>query len=170
MSHVAFALGTNIGDRIAHLDYAIARLRSTQRVSNVSASQFYETLPVGGPDQDNYLNAVVVAESTLTPRELLDLCHDIEAGRDRIRDVRWGPRTLDVDLLVVDHVISTDPELTLPHPRAHLRGFVLLPWSTIDPTCEIPGHGIVSELAAAVGSDGVWLSQLQSEGKGLHDA
>lgn len=164
MSHVAFSLGTNIGDRVAHLDYAIGRLRSTEGISEISVSQFYETEPVGGPEQDNYLNAVVTAESNLSPRELLDLCHDIEAARDRKREVRWGPRTLDVDLLVVGDVVSNDPELTIPHPRAHLRSFVLTPWATIDPQCEIPGHGRVADVSETVGSDGVWISNLQSNG------
>ena len=164
MSHVAFSLGTNIGDRVAHLDYAIHRLSSAEGISEISISQFYETEPVGGPEQDNYLNAIVTAESELSPRELLDLCHDIEAGRDRKREVRWGPRTLDVDLLVVGNVVSDDPELTIPHPRAHVRGFVLTPWAMIDPNCVIPGHGRVFELAQEIGSEGVWLSELQGHG------
>lgn len=165
MSHVAFSLGTNIGDRVAHLDYAINRLRSTYGMSKISASLFYETAPVGGPEQDNYLNAVVTAESDLSPRELLDLCHDIEAGRDRTREVRWGPRTLDVDLLVAGDFVSDDSDLTIPHPRAHVRGFVLTPWATIDPDCQIAGYGRVADLAHTIGSDGVWLSELQSIGK-----
>lgn len=169
MSHVAFSLGTNIGDRVAHLDFAIDRLRSTEGITEISISQFYETEPVGGPEQGNYLNAVAIGESELSPRELLDLCHDIEAGRDRKREVRWGPRTLDVDLLVVGDVVSDNPELTIPHPRAHVRGFVLMPWATIDPDCVIPGHGRVAELAQAIGSDGVWLSELQSSGE-PHDS
>jgi 2-amino-4-hydroxy-6-hydroxymethyldihydropteridine diphosphokinase len=164
MSHVAFSLGTNIGDRVAHLDYAIHRLGSTEGISVISISQFYETEPVGGPEQDNYLNAIVTGESDLSPRELLNLCHDIEAGRDRKREVRWGPRTLDIDLLVVGDVVSDDPVLTIPHPRAHVRGFVLTPWATIDPNCVIPAQGRVIELAQEIGSDGVWLSELQSNG------
>lgn len=165
MTHVAFALGTNIGDRIAHLSYAIKALRDHEQISVTAVSSIFETEPVGGPEQDNYLNAVVTAESSLTARELLAVCHEIENDRDRTREVHWGPRTLDVDLLVVGDEVSTDPALMVPHPRAHERAFVLTPWKTIDPNCEIPGHGTVQKRSEIVGSNGVWLSELQIEEK-----
>ena len=161
MTHIAFALGTNIGDRRAHLQYAIERLRNHDEISVISVSKVYETQPVGGPDQDNYLNAVVTAESTLSARELLAFCHEIENARDRMREVRWGPRTLDVDLLVVGDEVSQDPSVMIPHPRAHERAFVLTPWESIDPLCLIPGHGTVQECSHRVDSAGVWLSELQ---------
>lgn len=165
MTHVAFALGTNLGDRIAQLSYAISALQSQERISVTAVSSVFETEPVGGPEQDNYLNAVVTAESTLTARELLTICHQIENDRERTREVHWGPRTLDVDLLVVGDEVFTDPDLMVPHPRAHERAFVLIPWRTVDPNCEIPGHGTVQKCSEIVGSNGVWLSDLQIEEK-----
>lgn len=163
MTHVVFALGTNIGNRIAHLRYALQSLEQHEGVTVEAVSSIYETEPVGGPNQENYLNAVITAESKLSAADLLHLCHEIENERQRTREVRWGPRTLDVDLLIVGDVVSDDPALTLPHPRAHERGFVLVPWASIDPLTVIPGHGTVHDCAARVGSEGVWLSQLQWE-------
>lgn len=169
MTHIAFALGTNMGDRLAHLQYAIERLCNHDEMSVLAVSKVYETQPVGGPDQDNYLNAVVTAESTLPARELLAFCHEIENARDRTREVRWGPRTLDVDLLVVGDEMSQDPTVMIPHPRAHERAFVLTPWESIDPLCVIPGHGTVQECSHRVDSAGVWLSELQI-GQALSDS
>lgn len=163
MTHVVFALGTNIGDRIAHLTYAVNALKHHEGLTVNAVSPVYETEPVGGPEQDNYLNAIVTAETEIAAPELLQLCHAIENERERTREVRWGPRTLDVDLLVIGDAISDDPALALPHPRAHERGFVLIPWVDIDPLTVIPGHGTVRDCADQVGSEGVWLSDHQWE-------
>ena len=116
----------------------------------MTVSPVYETVPVGGPPQPDYLNAVVLARTTLAPRKLLDRLQEVEAAFDRIRDVRWGPRTLDVDIISVEGERSDDPVLTLPHPRAHERAFVLAPWQDADPGAELPGHGSVAALLAKV--------------------
>ncbi len=164
MTHVVFALGSNLGDRRAHIEEAIQALRASAGIEIENVSALYETEPVGGPEQDNYLNAVVTAESHLDPHELLRYAHDIENAHNRTREVRWGARTLDIDLIVVGDQVIDDETLTLPHPRAYERAFVLVPWSTIDPDCQIPGHGTVSECLSQLETDGVWLSQTQMSG------
>jgi 2-amino-4-hydroxy-6-hydroxymethyldihydropteridine diphosphokinase len=103
---------------------------------------------VGGPDQPDYYNAVLLARTTLPPAGVLAAAHAAEAARQRTREVRWGPRTLDVDIISYGTVVSDDPELTLPHPRAHERAFVLVPWHDADPAAELPGHGPVAGLIA----------------------
>ena len=110
---------------------------------------------MGGPAQDDYLNAVVIAETALPARAILDRARQAEAALGRIRAQRWGPRTLDVDIIVCGTEISTDPELTLPHPRAHERAFVLAPWHDLDPAAQIPGRGPIAELLAEIGGTGI---------------
>jgi 2-amino-4-hydroxy-6-hydroxymethyldihydropteridine diphosphokinase len=152
----ALAVGANLGDRLAALRSAVDLLRASPGVQVVAVSSVYETDPVGGPDdQPAFLNAVVVLDTDLTAAELLALAHTAERARGRVRAVRWGPRTLDVDVLAVGDEQSDDPMLTLPHPRAHERGFVLLPWAEIDPTFEIVGQGRVGDVAARVDAAGV---------------
>ena len=130
-----------MGDRLAHLQGAVDRLAG-RGVRVVAGSSVYRTAPVGGPEQDDFLNAVVIVESTLTPHELLAACMDIEAQHDRVREVRWGPRTLDVDLIDVGGCTLDDDELTLPHPRAHERAFVCIPWLEIDPGAVLSGRAV----------------------------
>ena len=142
MSRAVLSIGSNLGDRLGHLRAAVAALRP------LAVSGVYETAPWGGVEQDDYLNAVLVAEADLDPRGWLDRAHAVEAAAGRTRDVRWGPRTLDVDLVEVDGILSAAPELTLPHPRAHERAFVLVPWLDVDPDAELTGHGPVAALAA----------------------
>lgn len=144
------ALGSNVGDRAATLRSAVAALRAVEGLDGVTASPAYETPPVGGPAQPEYLNAVVLATTTLTPRELLRAAQSVEARHGRVRDVRWGPRTLDVDVVAYGDLVSSDAELTLPHPRARERGFVLVPWAALEPDAVLPGPtgGSVRELAA----------------------
>jgi len=145
---VVIALGSNLGDRENYLNTAIQELSAA--ISIASVSSFYETDPVGGPDQPDYLNAVLIAECTHEPVELMQLLLQIEARLGRVRDVPLGPRTLDLDLITAgDHLISTE-ELTLPHPRAHERAFVLRPWLEIDPDARIPGHGSIALLLSAL--------------------
>jgi 2-amino-4-hydroxy-6-hydroxymethyldihydropteridine diphosphokinase len=109
----------------------------------VSVSPVYETAPWGPVPQDDYLNAIVLADDVgATPRDWLARVQQAEQAAGRTRDVRWGPRTLDVDVVAVDDVRSDDPELTLPHPRAHERAFVLVPWLDIDPQAELGGEPI----------------------------
>ncbi|WP_017556222.1 2-amino-4-hydroxy-6-hydroxymethyldihydropteridine diphosphokinase [Nocardiopsis baichengensis] len=147
------ALGSNMGDRMATLQGAVDALLGPQAapgLSPVAVSPVYETAPVGGPEQGAYLNAVLVAACTLAPRELLARTQEVEKRFHRVREVRWGPRTLDVDIIALGEEVSGDPELTLPHPRAHERAFVLRPWLDADPGAVLPGHGPVADLLAAV--------------------
>jgi len=124
------SLGTNVGDRAAHLaaGLEIVRANDVARTSRV-----YETEPVGGVDQDDFWNMVVEIISDATPRELLERARAAEAARGRIRDVRWGPRTLDVDVLLVGNETSDDPEILVPHPRLYERKFVLVPLRELAP-------------------------------------
>ena len=123
-------LGSNLGDRQAHLRRAIETLGS----SVVAVSPTYETDPVGGPGgQGAYLNLVVALETDLTPRQLLGVCHRLEAAAERVRQERWGPRTLDVDILLVDDVTVDEPDLQIPHPRMWQRRFVLAPLADLAP-------------------------------------
>jgi 2-amino-4-hydroxy-6-hydroxymethyldihydropteridine diphosphokinase len=142
------ALGSNLGDRRIALQAAIDALSDTPGVEVVALSPVYETKPVGGPEQPDYLNAVVLLDTALPPELLLERAHAIEDALERIRVVRWGPRTVDVDVIVYDDVRRDDPELTLPHPRARERAFVLVPWLDIDPAAELPGLGPIDPLAA----------------------
>lgn len=154
---VVYSLGSNLGDRLNHLQGAVDALRDTPDVIVVDVSSVYETQPVGGPeDSPAFLNLVVVAETTLEPRTLLERALAIEDAFGRERGDRWAPRTLDVDLILVGNSISDDDDLRLPHPLAASRAFVLLPWLEIDAKGEIPGVGKIDKLASAVdGADGV---------------
>jgi len=126
----------------------VVELAKIIEVTNLST--IIETEPVGGPEQPNYQNAVAIGESKLDPLDLLRAMHEIEAKLGRVRDVRWGPRTLDLDLIVAGDVVMDTDELVLPHPRAHERGFVLQPWNEIDPDGFIPGKGDLASLLAAL--------------------
>lgn len=128
-------LGSNIGDRRAALRAGVAALPDV-----VAVSPLFETDPVGGPEQDQYFNIVVELDTIATPRELLARCQALEAAAQRLRVVRWGPRTLDVDILLMDGVRIDDDDLQIPHPRMHERNFVLQPLWAIDPAIEVPGH------------------------------
>lgn len=136
------ALGANLGDRLSALQGAIDALASTEGVEMLAVSGVYSTEPVGGPEQDDYLNAVVLIDTELTPHELLALAHRIEADHERTREIRWGPRTLDIDLIVMrradgEIILDTD-DLVLPHPRAYERAFVCVPWADVEPDAQLP--------------------------------
>ena len=131
MTRAYLALGSNLGDRLAHLQAALDDL--CDRFAIAAISPVYETDPVGGPEQGAYLNAVVAIETDLEPRALLAVAHDIEAAAHRVRAERWGPRTLDVDILLYGDVSVTEPDLEIPHPRMWERGFVLAPLRDIAP-------------------------------------
>lgn len=153
---VVYSLGSNLGDRLGNLQGAVDALRDTPDVIVVDVSPVYETEPIGGTeDSPKFLNLVVVAESTLEPRTLLERALAIEDAFGRRRGERWAPRTLDVDLIMVGNSKSDQDDLKLPHPLAHERGFVLVPWREIDPKGELPGRGSVADLAAAAESSGV---------------
>lgn len=153
MSRVAFGLGANLGDRVAALQGAVDAL--APNLENAAVSSVYDTAPVGGPEQPDYANAVLVGDSDLDPTALLALAHAAEELWSRTREIRWGPRTLDVDILAVGDLVKADPVLTLPHPRAHERAFVLVPWAEADPAAVLPDGRRVAELAAAVAASGV---------------
>lgn len=149
------ALGSNVGDRLAMLQGAVNALLDAPGIDGVAASPVYETTPVGGPEQPDYLNAVLVVDTSLPADLLLSRAKATEDAFDRTRDVRWGPRTLDVDVIAVADETRDDRELTLPHPRAHERGFVLAPWHDVDPDAEVPGRGRVADLLAVAGTHGL---------------
>lgn len=150
------ALGSNLGDRIERLQGGVSALEDTPEVTVVAISSVYETDPVDSPEaSDRFLNAVVLIDTTLTVHTLLDRALAIEDAFGRERSEPGAPRTLDVDVIVVGDRIAADDQLILPHPRAHERGFVLVPWLEIDPEGEIPGKGFVADLIGGVDTSGV---------------
>ena len=154
-TRTVLALGSNLGDRLANLRGGLGALLAGPGLTPVAVSGVYETAPVGGPEQPDYLNAVLVADTTLPAAALLRRCQQAEAAFHRVREVVWGPRTLDVDIIVYGDVVSDDPALTLPHPRASQRAFVLAPWLEADPGAVIPGQGPVPGLLARAGRTGL---------------
>jgi 2-amino-4-hydroxy-6-hydroxymethyldihydropteridine diphosphokinase len=159
------ALGSNLGNRLETLQGAVDALEDTPGVRIKAVSAVYETEGVGGPEgQPAYFNAVLVLRTTLPPESLLERANAVEDAFGRVRTVRWGSRTLDVDILSYEGVLRDAPELTLPHPRAHERAFVLAPWLDADPVAEIPGRGSVAELLKGVDGTGV----LRREDVSLH--
>ena len=153
---VVLALGANLGDPYAQLVRALRLLAAHEEWQTTAVSSVWQTRPVGGPHgQPDYLNAVALARVPFGPRTVLGLLHVVEAAADRVRDQRWGPRTLDLDLVGYDDLVLDEPGLTLPHPRAHERGFVVQPWLEVDPGATLPGRGRVDRLASAVPDTGV---------------
>ncbi len=151
------ALGSNLGNRLETLQGAIDALEDTPGVRIKGVSPVYETEPWGVDpgSQPAYFNAVVVLKTTLPPASLLERAHAVEEAFHRVRDEHWGPRTLDVDIVSYADVVSDDPQLPLPHPRAHERAFVLAPWHDVDPEAQLPGRGPVAGLLDTVTRDGV---------------
>jgi 2-amino-4-hydroxy-6-hydroxymethyldihydropteridine diphosphokinase len=150
------SVGSNLGDRLGKLQGGVSALEDTPEVTVVAISSIYETEPVGAPEGSaKFLNAVVLIDTTLTVHTLLDRALAIEDAFGRQRSEQGAPRTLDVDLIVVGDRVADDDQLTLPHPRAHERAFVLVPWLEIDPEGEIPGKGFVADLIADVDTSGV---------------
>lgn len=138
------ALGSNIGDTKANLDLALKLLREATDVKQVSS--YYSTKPVGYTDQPDFLNAVCIIESELPAMALLAMLQGIEKVMGRERTIKWGPRTIDLDIIQYGDLISKAEELTLPHPRAHERKFVLEPWHEIEPDAILLTHGKISDL------------------------
>ncbi|CAA9363290.1 MAG: 2-amino-4-hydroxy-6-hydroxymethyldihydropteridinepyrophosphokinase [uncultured Nocardioidaceae bacterium] len=151
------ALGSNLGDRLSKLQGAVHSLADTPQVWVTEVSPVYETEPLDSPDGSGpYLNAVVLLDTTLPARMLLDRALAIESAFGRQpSEVRNAPRPLDVDLIVVGERRASEETLTLPHPRAHERAFVLAPWADVEPEAEIPGVGPVTELLAKLEDQGV---------------
>ena len=140
------ALGANIGNPQEQMDLAIAMLKEATEVTAISS--YYLTKPVGGPEQPDYINAVCTLESELPALDLLSLLHGIEKSLGRERREKWGPRTIDLDLIQYGSLLSKADELELPHPRAFERRFVLEPWHEIEPDAVLLTHGKISELLA----------------------
>ena len=138
------ALGANIGNPKEQMDLAISLLREATDV--IAVSSYYTTKPVGGPEQPDYINAVCILESDLPALDLLSLLHGIEKSLGRERIEKWGPRTIDLDLIQYGVLLSKAYELELPHPRAHERRFVLEPWHEIEPDAVLLTHGKISSL------------------------
>ena len=138
------SLGANIGDPKANLDLAVALLRESTDV--IAVSSYLQTKPVGGPEQPDYLNAVAIVESELPAKDLLAVLNGIETAMGRTREIHWGPRVIDLDLIQFGGLLVNDEELTLPHPRAHERRFVLAPWFEIEPEAILLTHGRISDL------------------------
>jgi 2-amino-4-hydroxy-6-hydroxymethyldihydropteridine diphosphokinase len=152
MTRAVLSLGANLGDRAGAIRAALAALADDGLVAR---STLYETPPWGPVEQPPYLNAVAVVRGPRDAAGWLARAHELEQAAGRTREVRWGARTLDVDVVAVtgddgEPVLSDDPQLTLPHPRAHERAFVLVPWASLDPTAVLPGHGRVVDLVAAL--------------------
>jgi 2-amino-4-hydroxy-6-hydroxymethyldihydropteridine diphosphokinase len=157
MSRAVLSLGANLGDRAGAIREALTALKADGLVAR---STLYETPPWGPVEQPPYLNAIAVVRGPRDARGWLDRAHELEQAAGRTREVRFGPRTLDIDVVTVTGddgapVLSDDPELTLPHPRAHERAFVLVPWLTLDPTAVLPGRGPIADLMASLPADDV---------------
>ena len=142
------ALGSNLGDRYENLSAALIEISKIAKL--LSVSKFYETAPVGGPDQPDYVNAVAIVAGEITPTNLLLELQKIENSAGRTREVRWGARTLDLDIIIAEDVQLESEFLTLPHPRAHERAFVLAPWAEIDPAAHIVGKGPITSLLSSL--------------------
>lgn len=151
------ALGSNLGDREATIREAIAEIDGTAGVTVAAASSLVQTPAIkpAGVDRSapRYLNAVVTIRTVLTPQDLLDALHRIESRHGRLREERWGDRTLDIDIIDIDGRVIEDDRLTLPHPRAWQRAFVLVPWLELDPDAVLTGHGRADALRAAASDE-----------------
>lgn len=154
LNQVVFSIGSNMGDRLEMLQAAVDRIAETPNVILVDVSPVYETQAVGALDQPDFLNCVVIADSILEPLTLLERCQAIELAYGRTRDIPHGPRTLDIDLIEVGKRTSNTETLVLPHPRAHERAFVLIPWLDIEPRAALP-EGKVAELITKLDTSGV---------------
>ncbi len=157
MTRAVLSLGANLGNRAGALRAAMTALKDDGLIAR---STLYETPPWGPVEQPPYLNAVVLVRGPRDAHGWLVRAHELEQAAGRTREQRWGPRTLDVDIVTVTEddgtpVLSDDPRLTLPHPHAHERAFVLLPWATLDPTAVLPGLGRITDLVAARPPDDV---------------
>lgn len=160
-SRAYIALGSNLGDRYAHLLAAREQLCTTAGINCLAVSSLYESQPRGGPDgQGLYLNAVLEITTVLAPLVLLQLLQAIEQEQGRVRSERWAARTLDLDLLLYDDLILHTEVLTLPHPRLHERAFVLLPCAEIAPALLYPVSGqTILQLSEAIDLSGTWLAK-----------
>ena len=159
MSRAVLSIGSNLGDRLALLQSAVDALRPWL----IAVSPVYQTAPWGEVEQDDFLNAILIVEDpSASAQTWLARAQAAEDAAGRVRDVRWGPRTLDVDIISVDDVCSDTAQLTLPHPRAAQRAFVLVPWLAVDPDAALHGTSVKEHLAA-LPADEVAGVQLRAE-------
>lgn len=147
-------LGGNLGDPVAAMQQTVSALQETPGVEAVAVSPVYRTVAEGGVEQPDFLNAVVELRTDLSPHELLAVCQRLEQASGRVRDQRWGPRTLDIDILAIEGMRVNEPDLVVPHPRASTRAFVVVPWAEVSPQFQLhlPGPTMAqraSEFAAA---------------------
>jgi len=156
MTEALLGLGGNVGDVRTTLDEAVALFAEGARVKLIARSSHYRTPPWGVTDQPPFINCAIAVETALSPRALLDRALTVERalGRDRSQEQRWGPRTIDIDLLVYGDLVLNVPDLTLPHPRLFERAFVLVPLAEIVPDCIIAGRR-VGDAAARIGAAGI---------------
>ena len=155
MRDVVLGLGSNIGDSATILQGAVGDLSCIEGLRLLAVSRVFETDPVGGPEQPVFLNAVCVGQTSLLNHELLAAVQAVEQHWMRTREVHWGPRTLDIDIVAVGDEDYHHPDLVIPHPLAHERPFVLVPWLDVDPQAILVGRGPVSELLATLDASGV---------------
>jgi len=154
-AQAVIALGSNLGQSRRILHDAVEGFRQADNVWVTAVSPLAKTAPVGGPEQPDFLNQVLIIQTRLSAHALLEFGQALEQAAQRVRTVRWGPRTLDVDLIAYEGVTSNHPVLTLPHPRAHQRAFVLIPWSWADPDATLAGQSVAKLAAQADDADTV---------------
>lgn len=147
------SLGSNIGDRVAHLKQAVEFLESHPHIEVTGKSSFYTTAPVGYLEQDDFINIAVAIETSLDPKALLIVCQDIEQQLKRVRLIHWGPRTIDVDLLWFEDYQNDSEQLTVPHPRMHERGFVMIPLCELNPSLVIGGKTVLEWCDELIGQE-----------------
>lgn len=158
MSHIAYiGLGSNLEDPVQQLLTALTELDQLEECQLAAQSSLYSSKPVGPQDQPDFVNAVAKLKTGLTPLVLLDRLQELEQNHRRIRERHWGPRTLDLDLLLYDDDFITNPRLIVPHAHMHERGFVLLPLQEIAPEISIPGKGLVTEILHYIDTDDLQL-------------
>lgn len=159
MTRAVLSIGSNVGDSYAHLRSVTSALGD--RV--VAVSSVYSSVPWGGVEQQDFLNAIVVADDDQRgPYDWLEVARELEKAADRVRVEHWGPRSLDVDIITCDDISSSDPQLLLPHPRAHLRAFVLVPWLEVDPGASLEVSGEARPVCE-------WIESLSEEERaGVH--
>jgi len=142
MARAFLGLGSNLGNKVDNLRDAVSLIGDGPQTRVVAKSSLYSTAPVGYLDQDDFVNGVIEVETLLTPEALLALCQSVEETLRRVRLIRWGPRTIDVDVLLYEGCVSSDPILTIPHPRMHERAFVLVPLAELDADLKVSGKTV----------------------------
>ncbi len=150
------SLGANLGDRLATIDAAVRAIDAIDGIRVLERSSAWES-PSWHPDGEgltpDYVNVVAIVATTMEPLDLLDALHAVEAALGRVREERWGPRTIDIDIVAMGRIARAEDRLVLPHPRAHERQFVLQPWLELEPDAELPGYGPIAELAEYADGD-----------------